>query len=277
MTLPREEGSEPQAAPSPSGLGLVPSQQVTRDASHNGPAPVPGEVIIDGEAIRMARLGRMKRGTMTRARLLATMQNDQRGFWAFLTLTYANADDWHPRDVSRFTNVVRSYLARRGIPFRYTWVIELQKRGAPHYHLLVWLPQLFKLPKPDDAGWWRKGSTNIQRVKVAAAGYVAKYASKQFLDHDGDSLRFPKGARLSGGGGLDGPSTTEYRWWLAPRWLRLKLPEVQPVRRVSGGYVTADGELHRSPMIFDGVIYDPGGRRIGIRLKPRPAFDLAAA
>ena len=46
--------------------------------------------------------------------------------------------------------------------------------------------------------------TRIERVRAVGVGYIAKYASKQFHGDvaGGDGIPFPRGARLSGGGGL---------------------------------------------------------------------------
>jgi hypothetical protein len=175
-----------------------------------------------------------------------------------VTCTYAADQDWSPGDIARFTHCVRQWMRRRGLRFRYDWVIELTKAGRPHYHVLIWLPQLVRLPKPDHAGWWSKGMTRIERVRTRGVGYIAKYASKQFHGDTagGDGIPFPRGARLSGGGGLERAATAEYRWWLAPRWLRARL-SLQNVRRANGGYLTDSGELILSPWVYCGHSWQP--------------------
>jgi hypothetical protein len=75
----------------------------------------------------------------------------------------------------------------------FIWVIEWTKAGKPHYHVLIWLPQLAKLPKPDQAGWWSKGMTRTERIRAAGVGYIAKYASKPFFDESEDGIPFPRG------------------------------------------------------------------------------------
>jgi Protein of unknown function (DUF3296). len=39
-------------------------------------------------------------------------------------------------------------MERRGHKLPYVWVAELQKRGALHYHVLLWLPRGLTLPNP---------------------------------------------------------------------------------------------------------------------------------
>lgn len=59
----------------------------------------------------------------------------------FVTLTYGEK---HPtvrgskEDLRIWWQGVQRHLARRGIRAAMVWRLELQKRGAPHYHLLIW-------------------------------------------------------------------------------------------------------------------------------------------
>jgi hypothetical protein len=57
----------------------------------------------------------------------------------FITLTYHNTYPESARDIKKELD---SYLKRlaRALPHAYYfWRIELQKRGAPHYHLILWI------------------------------------------------------------------------------------------------------------------------------------------
>ena len=135
----------------------------------------------------------------------------------FVTLTYASNTKGNPRDVSECLGCVRKWLARRALPMcPYLWVAELQKRGALHYHLMIWLPRGLHLPKLDRAGWWRHGMTKVETARNPV-GYLVKYASKFRAE---DIARFRKGTRLYGYGGLLPEvqrSVREARW---PRWAR---------------------------------------------------------
>jgi len=84
----------------------------------------------------------------------------------FVTLTYRTNTKGDPRDVSACLNRMRDWLARQGLPMcPYLWVAELQKRGALHYHLMVWLPRVLHLPRLDRCGWWKHGMTKVDGVQ----------------------------------------------------------------------------------------------------------------
>lgn len=202
---------------------------------------------------RETRLNRLRRSTITAARLHqeAVTQGGFRGRWAFLTLTYREVGDWSPKHVSELLGHVRKWFTRRLVRCGYVWVAELQKRGAMHYHLLIWLPKGLTLPKPDKQGWWPHGWTKIEWARNPV-GYMAKYASK------GDSgANFPKGARLYGSGGLTGGYLLESRYWKRPCWLREISVIEQPIcRRHGGGWLDrGTGEIFHSPW---GVLFEFG-------------------
>lgn len=130
---------------------------------------------------------------------------------AMITMTYRPGQHWEPKDISRCMDHYRQWLRKRGHRLQAVWTMELQKRGAPHYHMVIWLPRGITPPKPDKAGWWKKGATNCTWAR-RPVGYLAKYASKGF----GDGKDLPHGARLYGIYGCPVP----LGWWRAPSWLR---------------------------------------------------------
>lgn len=209
----------------------------------------------------------MRQSVLTAARLLrdAPRRGSFRTKWAMLTLTYAAVDGWDAKDVTRLLAAIREYLRRRGHPLRYVWVLELQKRGAPHYHLLLELPKGLTLPKPDKRGWWPHGYTKIEWARHPV-GYLAKYASK------GQGLHtFPRGARISGAGGLCPAMRREKRWWLSPSYVREAFgAEGNPFRRPGGGWIDrSTGEL--LPAMWAVVSSRPGL----VRLIPIAALSQA--
>lgn len=133
------------------------------------------------------------------------------------TLTYRANTKGDPRDVSVTLKHVREWLRAQGLPMcPYLWVAELQKRGALHYHAMIWLPRGLHLPKLDRCGWWKHGMTKVETARNPV-GYLVKYASKFRAE---DIARFRKGTRLYGYGGLVPEaqrSVREARW---PRWAR---------------------------------------------------------
>jgi len=171
------------------------------------------------------RLNRLKKSVWASGHLHGLAQRGHRGLkvW-FVTLTYRGVKDWSARHISEAIRGYRRWCSLRGAPCRYTWVAELQSRGAVHYHLLAWLPPGLRMPKWDrrtvsPAGmrcdaWWPHGMTNTQPAK-AGVGYLMKYLSKL-----GDLTIFPRGLRLYGIGGLDVLARSVRSWLNWPEWVK---------------------------------------------------------
>ena len=169
---------------------------------HSRTSDTPSErIVLNPEK---SRLKRLKSSVITAARLHA----ESRSKWRVLmiTPTYAPGSAWNPRDITNLSKCIRQHLSRRGIEFRYVWVMEYTKKGFPHYHMLVWLPYGVTLPFADKQGWWTKGWTNQEWARNAV-GYIAKYASK------GTECARIEGARHHGNGGMTGAALLEQRWW----------------------------------------------------------------
>jgi hypothetical protein len=180
-----------------------------------------------------SRLNRKRRGVLTAARLIQEqcVEGGRRVRAWFVTTTYRPDVEWNPKQVAEFIDTARHYFKRRGAAFRYIWVWEPTKAGRPHYHLVVWLPLGFAMPKPDVKGWWRHGSTEREPLRKTV-GYCAKYAAKSC---PADAI--PAGARLYGCGGLDASRRAEKSWWLKPGWVReLFTVTDRPARALGGGY-----------------------------------------
>lgn len=194
----------------------------------------------------VTRLKKMKHGVMTAARLAGEVcqRTKIRHRPAMITLTYAPGENWRPRHLTEFLHTCRKFCKRAGKDFRYVWVAEMQQRGVVHYHVIVWLPKGFKLPKPDERGWWPYGMSNIQWAQKAA-GYLAKYASK---GQEPGAPAFPKGIRISGNGGLDAQGRIEFRFWRAPSEAREFFGVGADIRRIKGGrFDAATGLFWESP------------------------------
>lgn len=241
--------ASPQAEglPCAEGTGLVYSE--TRGTPLN-------QAVLDPQQIRLRRL---RRAVVTSARLhQEALTNTKTRFRAaMLTLTYSEVAGWKPQHIKEFLRLVRQYLNRRGIKFRYVWVSELQQRGAVHYHIMFWLPRGFCLPKPDKQGWWKHGTTNIQWARNPVS-YLAKYASK--THSKGGAM--PRGIRLYGIGGLEVGDRRERSHWMLPEYIRdisgQQVEEsVQTARDIGttkrakgGGWLTPLGEWFPSKYII---------------------------
>lgn len=236
-------------------LGLVSNATSgTLDALGAENRPVREKLKVNREA---SRIKRMRTAVGHAARLLhfdAHSELDaQRWNKKFITLTYRDAKDWRPGHFSKFRDALRQWCKRRNVRCRFVWVAELQKRGALHYHVVVWLPKGKYLPFADAQGWWPHGATNI-RTAESPISYIAKYASKT----DASSVHgYPKGARMHGAGGLDPEHRRHIRYWQAPFWVRDALSGRADIRKVTGGYMNKfTGEFLASPWR---VYVAPGG------------------
>lgn len=122
----------------------------------------------------------------------------------FVTLTFAE----NLTDIERANKAFRDFIKRlrRQVPkFKYLAVIEFQKRGAVHYHLLLDMPYF----KASDLGKvWGNGFVKIRRIDNVdnVGAYIVKYMNK---DLDDGRLKGKKAYLMSDN--LDKPQ--EYRSW----------------------------------------------------------------
>jgi len=235
----------------PAALGLVTNETSDTRLARRG---IRESIRMNVEA---SRIKRMRTAVGHAARLLHfdahCERHAQRWNLKFMTLTYADADGWEAGHFASFRKAMREWCVRRGVRLRYVWVAELQTRGALHYHIVVWLPKGKYLPHADACGWWPHGATNIKTAQ-SPIGYITKYASKTTAEALGG---YPKGARMSGHGGLPDESRRHIRYWQAPIWVRDVLGGRADIRKVVGGYMDRKtGEFLASPWK---VVVTPGG------------------
>jgi hypothetical protein len=162
---------------------------------------------------------------------------------AFLTLTYKHIEDWEPRHISECIKHLRHWCARRQWKLSYEWKAEMQKRGAVHYHMVVWLPIALGLRslKLDNKGWWPHGLTNFQWARKDPVRYIAKYLSKAEMQS------MPKGIRMHGRGGLDPGTRAGVRFAALPRYVRDHFGGGDVVRASGGGWLNREtGEWLRA-------------------------------
>lgn len=193
------------------------------------------------------RVKRLKKSVWASGHLhgIATRGSRPPACW-FVTLTYRPGVEWSARHVSNAIQTFRNWCQSLGVPCRYTWVAELQQRGAVHYHLLIWLPVGVRMPHWDRPtrkangqrpAMWPHGMTNTQ-VARAGVGYLMKYLSKL-----GELTRFPKGLRLYGIGGLDESARAVRGWFNLPEWVKSSYG-VGDVKRLKGRLLVCEtGEL----------------------------------
>lgn len=237
------------------GAGLVPSKTIAKSISFSKPE------------VAERRVKRLKKSVWASGHLHGIADNGHRApkVW-FVTLTYRGVKDWASNHVGVALKGFRNWCNVRGYPCKYTWVAELQSRGAVHYHLLVWLPQGVRMPMWDKptktlvqrrpvAPWWPHGMTNTQPAK-AGVGYLMKYLSKL-----GELTSFPKGLRLYGIGGLNEQARGVRSWLNLPEWVKRSHGVGEIARAACGFVVRVTGEILEPAFK---VLRVPGG----IQLQP---------
>jgi len=139
------------------------------------------------------RLNRMKRRPETWENALRRSIDAKLVKILAITLTYDTegtlvpASDWSPKHISIFLDRLNK---RKGLSIlAYAWVVEVQERGVPHYHIIL----MYKgsVPYPDKSGLWQYGMSNI-RFKVRSPYYLTTYLKKSYQK---DFSRLPAGAR----------------------------------------------------------------------------------
>ena len=171
-----------------------------------------------------------------------------------LTLTYRNAGDWRPNQIRDYLIALREVLGDK--LYAYAWVLEMQQRGAPHYHILVYVARGTDVPKPD-AGLWSYGSSKRETARTIY--YICKYTSnvkqKEYQKHG-----FPPGARMFAVKiyitDLTDDALFDFRASSAPKWLYPHLREAYShvgielrwIRQKGGGWtIVQTGETLISP------------------------------
>lgn len=231
----------------------------------------PLEILFTEENTRKKRVKRLRRSVWASGHLHGLADQGHRPPVAWMaTLTYARIEDWRADHVSAATEQFRRYCTRLGVPCRYLWVAELQKRGAVHYHLIAWLPVGVRMPYWDRpstapsgrsvAPFWSHGMTNVERAKTGV-GYLMKYLSKV-----GENVAFPPHLRLYGVGGLNTQARTVRGWYNLPEWAKAEYG-VGELRRYGSALVVVETGEIVPPLYRKFTIR--GGIRLEL-LRPRP-------
>jgi hypothetical protein len=180
-----------------------------------------------------------------------------------LSLSYAAADGWRPDHISVFMDKLRQWFRRQtGMHMPYVWVMEMQRRGVPHYHIMLWMPAELRLPFPDQGirtPWWPHGSSNLKRDIQHRGAYLAKYIAK------GEDMGFPRGARTFGSSHHEWVRDAR-RWASAPGYVRAMIPQDDRVSRRPRVFVPAGYRLRVHPDLGKlpfNRIWDPLFQRVG--------------
>jgi len=108
-----------------------------------------------------------------------------------VTLTYSPTVEWDKRHISELFNRLR-HRALWSRVWGYAWVVEIQARGVPHYHILLVYQNGTTIPHFDTSGLWPHGMTRND-FAVRSPFYLCSYVGKRYQKNF--SL-YPKGCRL---------------------------------------------------------------------------------
>lgn len=200
---------------------------------------------------RQARLSRLRRRVWAWANFL---QKESAGssLW-MITLTYKCVEDWRPNHIREFMQAVRKLYKKKLIG--YAWVAELQERGAVHYHVMLYLKGVQKLPHFDSLGLWEHGMTRVDCARTPF--YIITYSGKEYQK----AGKFPKGLRMFAVWlspfALAEHLLYQFSLTAKPSWVKdiilqfdsLYSARVRPKRVVGGGW-DIDDMLFRSPYLF---------------------------
>lgn len=171
-----------------------------------------------------------------------------------LTLTYRDAGAWQPNQIRDYMIALREHLGDRLLA--YAWVLEMQERGAPHYHVLVYVKRGTDVPKPD-ATYWHYGLSRRETARTIF--YICKYtAGAKHKEYQKEG--FPIGARMFAVKiyQTDIPEEQLFLFTISstPQWLQPYLikahnvlgSEVKYKRNAGGGWIICNtGEVLCSP------------------------------
>lgn len=223
-------------------------------ASAASPGLVPYKTTAHQQLVNLApsavaekRVARLKRSVWASGHLHPMAENGFRPSvpW-FVTLTYRPDVTWDPEHMASAVKRFRNWCRSQRVDCRYTWVAELQQRGAVHYHLLAWLPPGRRMPHWDKptlkrggmrAPFWKHGMSNTELAR-SGVGYLMKYLSKL-----GELTRFPKGLRLYGIGGLSTAGRLVRSWYNLPQWAKAAYGVGELARKSVGLVLLATGEI----------------------------------
>ena len=253
---PADAFEHAQRADRAEGAGLVPYK--TKKNSSKIQDEIGSDFIVielNSRACAERRIADLKRAVWASGHLHLLVENGFRPAvpW-FVTLTYANADDWKPNQLTAAARAFRDWCKSRGVACRYTWVAEIQPQrlmktgeAAVHYHLLAWLPVGVRMPCWDRrtvtkrgfkrAPFWVHGMTRRDLAK-SGVGYLMKYLSKL-----GEFTIFPKGLRLYGIGGLNATGRSVRAWYNLPEWVKRSYGVGEVTRSAGRLVVRVTGEL----------------------------------
>lgn len=138
----------------------------------------------------------MKRGDVqefswqSRRKLAFVASNTDVVFQTMITLTYPDSYPLDGSESKRHLRAFLQYLRRVDTDVQYLWFLEFQRRGAPHFHLLMTTAKPKYVLKKVSERWYKivgsgdgkhlQAGTRVERLRSSDGGcrYAVKYAMK---------------------------------------------------------------------------------------------------
>ncbi len=186
----RSTGSLPDTAP---GLSTAHNCTLTTYTGGQYAELRPPELLgkVGGGGTRGHISGFSKASRRRLQRLLAVIDQERQAVPLFVTLTYPGEFPADPAVCAAHLRAFRARMHRRYGKFAAVWRKEYQKRGAPHYHLLLFLDRPPEQLRAEVSRLWfevvgsgderhLRAGTQVVQVKSwrSARGYAAKYMGK---------------------------------------------------------------------------------------------------
>ncbi len=154
------------------------------------------DVVVRWTGVAPDNLSPAKRQAITefspeaRKRLAFVASNTAVDFLTMITLTYPAMYETSGKAVKSHLRLFLARLRRKQAEFSYLWVLEFQRRGAPHFHIWIDIPiprdfyatiseDWYQIVGSDDPNHLAAGTrTEAVRTRDGAARYAVKYAAK---------------------------------------------------------------------------------------------------
>jgi hypothetical protein len=180
------------------------------------------------------------------------------GFIRFATFTARGDEDPTTsfREATRRWKRLALRIERRWGKFEYLIVVEPQKRGHAHLHVLIrgrrFLPQRHLARMAQECGFGRVA--DIKAGHPQLAGYLAKYLTKTLEMTPANAGKYFRRVRMSRGW-VDQPAWAPERRW--ERWWILDVPPIVAAldaRRHGLRVVHVDADGHEPPTVLGRIV-----------------------
>lgn len=132
----------------------------------------------------MKRIGVLSESFFKKVKGLESL--DKYKFVAIM-LTFKDMDEYLKAEsevggaIRRYLHNLKRYILRKGFNiYAIFWVLEMQSRGVPHYHIFLVVDKEAHVPYPDQSHWkWGYSGLKILSPEQISSSYLSKYLQKK--------------------------------------------------------------------------------------------------